>query len=137
MYICSSTAPVFWITSLFSYKGLLHIVAMFMAFHTRKAKIKTLINSEEIYVIVVINSLTLILLLVMEFLFRTHHLVYSSLFALALFVEASIFLGFVFVPKVNFLISYYKALVMPVWALWFVFTCIFLFFLTVTRNVLY
>ena len=86
---------------LFSYKGLLQLSATFMAFHTRKVRIKALNDAKEITVIVYINSLTLILLVVIEFALNDHHELYSSLFSSALFVGASIFLGLIFIPKVT------------------------------------
>ena len=86
---------------LFSYKGLLQVSATFMAFHTRKVRIKALNDSKEITVIVYVNSLTLILLTVVEFALNDHHELYSSLFSAALLVGASIFLGLIFIPKVT------------------------------------
>ena len=101
VYLCSPISAIPWIIILFSYKGLLQIVAMFMAFHIRKVRIKALNDAKEITIIVYINSLTLILLVVTEFALYEDYLVYSCLLALALFIGASIFLGLVFVPKVS------------------------------------
>ena len=79
---------------------------MFMAFHTRKVKIKALNDSKEITVVVYINSLTLTLLTVTEFALNRRYLLYTFLFALALFVGASIFLGLIFGPKVTLVLGH-------------------------------
>ena len=74
---------------------------MFMAFHTRKIKIRALNDSKEIAAIVYINSIILVLLIVVEFPLRQYHYVYASLYGLALLVGGSLFLGLTFIPKVN------------------------------------
>ena len=90
-----------WLAISYAYKGLLQLVAMFMAFHTRRVKIKALNDSKEIAVIVYINSITLVLLAVVEFTLNTYHDVYAALFGLALLVGATLFLCFIFIPKVD------------------------------------
>ena len=74
---------------------------MFMAFHTRRVKIKALNDSKEIAVIIYINSITLALLVVVEFALNTYHDVYAALFGLALLVGATLFLSCIFIPKVK------------------------------------
>ena len=73
---------------------------MFMAFHTRKVKIKALNDSKEIAVIIYINSITLSLLALVEFALNPYHEVYAVLFGLALLVGATLFLTLLFTPKV-------------------------------------
>ena len=92
-----------WLAISYAYKGLLQLVAMFMAFHIRRVKIKALNDSKEIAIIVYINSITLILLAVIEFALNTYHEAYAALFGLGLMVGATIFLTLVFIPKVNFM----------------------------------
>ena len=82
---------------------------MFMAFHTRRVKIKALNDSKEIAVIVYINSITLALLAVVEFALNTYHEVYATLFGLGLIVGATLFLTLVFVPRVGIAKSCYGA----------------------------
>lgn len=74
---------------------------MFMAFHTRKVKIKALNDSKEIAVIIYINSITLSLLALVEFALNDNHEVYAVLFGLALLVGATLFLTLLFTPKVR------------------------------------
>ena len=100
MYICVNEDSIVWLAISFAYKGLLQLVAMFMAFHTRRVKIKFLNDSKEIAVIVYINSIILALLAVVEFALSRYHEVHATLVGLALLVEATVFLSLVFIPKV-------------------------------------
>ena len=62
------TNAVVWLTISYVYKGLLQLVAIFMAFHTHRVKIASLNDSKEIATIIYINSITLVLqLIVVEF----------------------------------------------------------------------
>ena len=89
-----------WLSISYAYKGLLQILAMFMAFHTRRIKIKALNDSKEIAVIIYINSITLSLLTFVEFALNTYHEVYAALFGLSLLVGATLLLALLFIPKV-------------------------------------
>ena len=84
VYTCISSGTVIWLAISYAYKGLLQLVAMFMAFHIRRVKIKALNDSKEIAVIVYINSIILALLAVVEFALNTYHEVYAALFGLGL-----------------------------------------------------
>ena len=96
-----SRESTIWLSVSFSYKALLQLVAMFMAFHTRRVKVKALNDSKEIAVIIYINSIILALLVVTEFALVNYHDVYAALFGLALLIDGSLFLGLMFVPKVK------------------------------------
>ena len=78
-------------------------MAMLVAFHVRRVKIKALKETKEIVVIIYINSLTLLLWIVAEFVLYSYHEAYPTVFGLALLSGASVFLTLVFVPKVCFL----------------------------------
>ena len=101
VYICPNKDARVWLAISYAYKGLLQLVAMFMAFHTRRVNIKVLNDSKEIAVIVYINSVTLTLLAVVEFALTKYHEVYTAIFGLALLLEATVFLALIFIPKVN------------------------------------
>ena len=73
---------------------------MFMAFHTRKIKIKALNDSKEIAAIVYINSIIMVLLAVTELTLRQYHYIYSALNGMVLLIGGSLFLGLIFIPKV-------------------------------------
>ena len=101
VYDCINNSAIVWLSISYVYKGLLQILAMFMAFHTRKIKIKALNDSKEIAVIIYINSITLSLLAFVEFALNDYHEVYAALFGLALLVGATLFLTLLFIPKVR------------------------------------
>ena len=104
IYIClrlsSDSNQIIWLSLSFAYKGLLQIIAIFMAFHTRKVKIKALNDSKETAAIIYINSIILIILCASVFLLEEYHNAHAAVFGLALFVQASLFLGLLFIPKV-------------------------------------
>jgi len=89
-----------WLAISYAYKGLLQLVAMLMAFHIRRAKIKALNDTKETAVIIYINSITLTLLIVVEFALNAYHDAYAAVFGMALLLGASVFLSLVFIPKV-------------------------------------
>ena len=89
-----------WFGISFAYKGSLQVIAVFMAFHIRRVKIKALNDSKEIAAIIYFNSIILVVIAVTEFALQHYHIVYAALFGLALFIEASLFLGVLFIPKV-------------------------------------
>ena len=100
VFVCLNKHTVVWLSISYAYKGLLQIVAMFMAFHTRRVKIKALNDSKEIAVIIYINSITLSVLAFVEFALNTYHQVYAVLFGLALLIGTTLFLTLSFAPKV-------------------------------------
>ncbi len=102
VYVCANDNAVVWLAFSYAYKGLLQLIAMFMAFHTRRVKIKALNDTKEIAVIIYINSIILALLAVVEFALNDYHEVHAALFGLALLVGATVFLTLVFIPKVKY-----------------------------------
>ena len=98
--MCINKSAIVWLSISYAYKGLLQILAMIMAFHTRKVKIKALNDSKEIAIIIYINSITLSLLIFVEFALNDYHEVYAALFGLSLLVGATLFLTLLFTPKV-------------------------------------
>ena len=99
--MCAQSGSQIWLAVSFTYKALLQLVAIFMAFHIRRVKIKALNDSKEIAVIIYINSIILALLAVTQFALETYHDAYAAMFGLALLVDATLFLGLVFIPKVR------------------------------------
>ena len=104
IFICTQPESTIWLSISFGYKGLLQLVAVFMAFHTRRVKVKALNDSKEIAAIIYINSIILALLVVTEFALAKYHNIYAAVFGLALLIEGSLFLGLTFIPKVCFMV---------------------------------
>ena len=105
VFVCVNDGAIVWLAISYAYKGLLQLVAVLMAFHTRNVRIKALNDSTEIAAIIYINSITLALLTVVEFALSNYHEVHAGMFGLALLVGATLFLSLVFVPRVR---SYYR-----------------------------
>lgn len=104
MIVCSNKKAFVWLTISFLYKASLQVIAIFMAFHTRKIKIKALNDSKEITAIIYINSIILTLLAVVEFgLHSSFNEVYAALFSVGIIIAASLFTGIIFIPKVQYM----------------------------------
>ena len=99
--MCAQTGSQIWLAVSFSYKALLQLVAIFLAFHIRRVKIKALNDSKEIAAIIYINSIILALLVLTQFTLQYYQDIYSAMFGLALLVDATMFIGFTFIPKVS------------------------------------
>ena len=95
------TGTIIWLALSFGYKGILQVLAVFMAFHTRRVKVRILNEAKEIAAIIYINSIILVLLTVTEFTLTSHQNTYAALFGLGLLVEATLFLGLIFIPKAS------------------------------------
>ncbi|XP_019859319.1 PREDICTED: gamma-aminobutyric acid type B receptor subunit 2-like, partial [Amphimedon queenslandica] len=100
VYVCNKQiGTIIWLGVSFGYKGILQVLAIFMAFHTRRVKVKLLNESMETATIIYINSIIIVSLIVTEFTLPTHHNIYSALFGLGLLIEATLFVGLIFIPK--------------------------------------
>ena len=99
--MCAQSGSQIWLAVSFTYKALLQLVAIFMAFHIRRVKVKALNDSKQIAVIIYINSIILALLAVTQFALETYHDAYAAMFGLALLVDATLFLGLIFIPMVR------------------------------------
>ena len=101
VFVCVTNESIVWLAISFAYKGLLQIVAMFMAFHTRNVKIQSLNEAIEIAGLVYINTIILVVVIVAGFAFNNYHDTHASLYGLAMIVDATLFLTLTFVPKVG------------------------------------
>lgn len=101
IFVCANTAATVWIAISFGYKAVLQFGAIFMAFTTRKVKMKGLHDAKELYTIIYINTAIITMLIVTEFALRGHRDVYATLYGLAIFAGATLFLALTFIPKVG------------------------------------
>ena len=81
--------------------ALLQIVSMFMAFHTRKVRIKAINDSKEIAALVYINSIILIVVAIALLTLRDQHDLFAVILGLAVILASTIFLSLVFIPTVS------------------------------------
>ena len=101
MFVCSNSGSLIWLSISYVYQALLQILAMFMAFHTRKVKIKSLNDTKEIFALVYLNSIILVFLAVTEFALQFYHNSHVGLLSLAHTVSATLFLSLVIIPRVS------------------------------------
>ena len=86
---------------LFGYIALLQVAAIFLAFGTRKVKVKGLNDSLYIAAIIYITSILWVAIILVSVLLNNRANTYSVLLATIIFISASV-LGLVFVPKVYY-----------------------------------
>ena len=101
MFVCSNNSSLIWLSASYVYQALLQILAMFMAFHTRKVKVKGLNDTKEIFVLVYLNSIILVFSAVTDFALQSYHNPRVGLLSLAHTVSATLFLSLVIIPRVS------------------------------------
>ena len=84
-----------------SYRSLLQLVGIFIAFHTRKVTIKALNESKQTGVIIYINSIFLVISGVTSFVLSRYYEVESSLTAVLSLLQPTLFLLLIFIPNVS------------------------------------
>ena len=90
-----------WLGVSYGYKLLLQFVAVYLAFQTRKVKIRALNDSKEIAFIIYVTSLILIALVGVSFAVgSTHPTLYTALVGVGRLTYPTVILGFIFIPKV-------------------------------------
>ena len=103
--VCTSEGSLTWFPVLFAYKGFILLAGLFLAFETRKVKIKSLNDSRfiamSVYGAVVVSiAITPIGLLLNHF-----PNVQYGIIGIMILSSTSLILGLIFVTKVNFLRS--------------------------------
>ena len=86
---------------LFGYKGLLTIFALFLAFRTRKIKIKGLDDSKYIAASIYVTSIVLAVIVVSTYTLRDYVNAYPAVVGIGLLLGTTFILGLVFVPRVS------------------------------------
>lgn len=83
------------------YKVIIQVVALVLAFLTRKVKVKGLDDSKYIAVIVYITSIVLAILILSEYTLKEFINARAVIFSTGVIVSSTCILGFVFIPKVH------------------------------------
>ena len=99
--ITDSLSQTVWIVASLLYMALLEVAAVFMAFHTRKVRIKAINDSKEIAALVYINSIILIVVAIALLSLRGNHDLFAIVLGLAIILASTIFLSLVFIPTVS------------------------------------
>ena len=101
IHICRSTAERIAVAIQFIYKGLLQLVALVLAIHTQRVRVKGLNDAKYIIAAVYASSLGLILATVTHYAAIEYENVHAILFAIATGCSSTAILGLLFVPKVR------------------------------------
>ena len=98
---CYNTlTPFIWLALEYVYLGLLQVIAVILAFNTRKVKIKVLNDSKAVAVIIYTSSVVLVALVIVSFALDSFIVVTEVLFSGGILLATTVFVGFIFVPKV-------------------------------------
>ena len=100
MLICHSRLRPIFLGVLYGYKGVLQVIALFLAFTTRKVKVKGLNDTLYIAAATYITSLLWAVAVVSTYTLRDYINIFASVFSLCLFLGTLAIVSLVFIPKV-------------------------------------
>ena len=86
---------------IFGYLGILHICALFLAFHIRKVKVKGLNDAKYIAFTVCIVTIVVFGSLITTFALPAYITAYATIYSAGLLICATVLLGMSFIPKVQ------------------------------------
>ena len=98
---CYSHARLYFLGVIYSYKIVIQLIGVVLAFSIRKVKIKGLNDSKEISIILYITSTILLIVIVITLALGNYINVSGSIFSLGISTASTVVLGFIFVPKVR------------------------------------
>ena len=101
VYICTSNTVLIWQGIVFGYKALLQIIAIFLAFGTRKVTIEGLNDAKYIAGIIYVTSIVLAVLIVSFVTLDVYLNALAAMHSTGFTVLATLIMGFVFIPKVR------------------------------------
>ena len=105
LYICESSGRQHLFAVLFSYKGLLQVIALILVFSTRKVNVKGLDDSKYIAAAIYVTSIVLAITTVSTFTLTHHVNVYPALVGIGFLLGTTMILALVFVPRVSLYIK--------------------------------
>ena len=101
--MCTSKGSLTWLPIFFAYKGFVLCIGLFLAFETRKVKIKSLKESRFIAMSVYGAVIVSVTLTPIGFLLKHFPDVQYGIIGIVILVTTSLILGLVFVTKVHIL----------------------------------
>ena len=101
MYICSSTARDIFLGILYGYKMVMQVIALVLAFITRKVKVKGLDDAKYIAAAIYVTSIVLAVVIVATYSLKDFVNAFPTLFCTGFIIGTTSILGLVFVPKVG------------------------------------
>ena len=100
-YVCSSTARNISLGILYGYKMLLQVIALVLAFSTRKVKVKGINDAKYIAAAIYVTSIVLTVILVATYSLFEFVNAFPALFCTGFLIGTTVILGLVFIPKVG------------------------------------
>lgn len=97
----SKSVPFVWLALEYTYLIVLQVLALVLAFKTRKVKIKALNDSKSVTAIIYVSSIIIVALIIITFALDSYIVVSEAMFSAGLLIATTTFLVFSFVPKVN------------------------------------
>ena len=101
LFVCKSEGQVALYAVLFGYKGLLQVIALILAFRTRKVKVKGLDDSKYIAAAIYVTSIVLAVIIVSTYTLRDYVNVYPAVVGMGFLLGTTTILALVFVPRVS------------------------------------
>ena len=86
---------------LFSYKLVLQLIALFLAFRTHNVKVKGLDDTKCIISAIYITTIHIALVTMSFYLLRRYLTTYTAIITLVVFLSTTMILGLIFIPKVS------------------------------------
>ena len=100
IYVCSSTNRSIFLGILYGYKMLLQVIALVLAFSTRKVKVKGLDDAKYIAAAIYVTSIVFAVIIVATYALNDFVNAFPALFCTGFLIGTTVILGLVFVPKV-------------------------------------
>ena len=101
VHICQSHGREALFAVLYGYKGLLQVIALILAFRTRKVKVKGLDDSKYIAAAIYITSIVLAVIIVTTYTLTDYVNAFPAVGGAGFLLGTTIILVLVFVPKVS------------------------------------
>lgn len=89
-----------WLALEYCYLIVLQVIALFLAFKTRKVKVKALNDSKSVAAIIYVTSIVIVALIIVTFTLDTYIVIAEAMFSAGLILATTMFLVFSFIPKV-------------------------------------
>lgn len=102
IFLCSTKPWIRYLSLglLYIHKCVLQICALYLAFRTRKVKVKGLNDAKYVATMVYVVTLVVIVTLVSTFALTEYVNVYAIVYCVGLAISGSLILGLTFIPKV-------------------------------------
>ena len=99
--VCDGRRSIIWILLVTFYIVVTQVIAVYLAFRTRKVKIKALNDAKYLALIIYISSIIIAVIIIAAVALRDFLNADAAVFTTVLFLFTTCILGLLFVPKVN------------------------------------